>query len=271
MAENSKIAWTTHTANFWMGCDKISPGCAHCYADTLTTNRMGLNLWGKDSARQAVKNVWANVRKWEREAKQRGERVRMFVMSLGDFFEDHPQANVVRDAVWPVLRDLEHIDLQILTKRPENFAKFLPFDMGWPWPHAWLGVSVENQRFANSRIPILLNTPAMVRFISAEPLLGPVDLREAYAAGPGSVLDWVIVGGESGPGYRPMDHAWARALRDQCVDDGTAFFMKQSAAPRTEMGTYLIEADGSRWAWKQYPRTPFKPSGVYSAPLLVSE
>lgn len=272
MAENSKIAWTTHTANFWMGCTKVSPGCRSCYAQTLTTNRMGLSVWGEGSTRQAVKSIWNNLKKWEREAKADRERRRVFVMSLGDFFEDHPVANDVRARVWPVLRDLEWLDLQILTKRPENFARFLPRDMGWPFPHAWLGVSVENQRFANSRIPILLDTPAAVRFISAEPLIGPVNLREAYGpmAANVPILDWVIVGGESGPGYRPMDHAWARALRDECVADGTAFFMKQSAAYRTEMGTHVEEVDGSKWVWKQYPRTPYQPGGDFAPPVLIA-
>lgn len=262
MAETSNIAWTDSTANWWMGCEKISPGCAHCYAETLTTNRMGLRVWGAGSARQEAKAVWQNLAKWDREARARGELRKVFVMSLGDFMEDHPDANRIRPRAWDAMRRTTNLIFQILTKRPENYARFLPGD--WrthpTWTRAWLGASVENDRFTH-RADILrdvkrtIGVPSGVLWLSIEPLLGPLpslDLTD---------IAWVIVGGESGGGYRPMDHAWARQVRDLCghaprhanPHARTAFFMKQSSAYRTEMGTYLVEEDGTKWAWKQYP------------------
>ena len=240
-----------------MGCEKISPGCAHCYAETLTANRMGLKVWGENSARQEVKSIWTNLRKWDREAAVAKQRRRVFVMSLGDFFEDHPDANSIRPRAWEAMRRTSWLDFQLLTKRPENITRFLPTGfLEAPWSSVWLGTSIENDRHA-CRADVLRTIPAAVRFISAEPLLGPLPSLRLDG------IDWVIVGGESGPGYRSMDHAWARDLRDRCVQAEVAFFLKQSAAPRTEMGTYLIEADGSQWSWKQYPRTPFNPAGSF--------
>lgn len=242
--QDSIIAWTNHTANFWMGCEKISPGCAHCYAETLTVNRMGLKVWGgAESKRQPVSGVYANIRRWNRAAAAAHTRARVFVMSLGDFFEDHLDANHIRPAAWQAMREAEHLDFQLLTKRPENIPAMLPG--GWPWPHVWLGTSIENDRHAH-RAQQLAKVPAAVHFISAEPLLGPLpslDLTD---------IEWVIVGGESGPGYRPMDHAWARDLAVRCRKARAAFFFKQSAAPRTEMG---IELDGK--LQRAFPNTSF--------------
>jgi protein gp37 len=228
--QDSIIAWTNHTANFWMGCDKVSPGCAHCYAEVLTTNRMQLHVWGADSKRQPVAGVYANIRKWDRAAAAARTRHRVFVMSLGDFFEDHPDANTIRPQAWAAMREARWLDFQLLTKRPENIPAMLP--AGWPWPHVWLGTSIENDKHVN-RARLLTQVPAVVHFISGEPLLGPLpslDLTD---------IEWLIVGGESGPGFRPMDHAWARELAARCRKTGTAFFFKQSAASRTEMGVTL--------------------------------
>jgi protein gp37 len=250
MADQSIIAWTNSTANFWMGCEKVSPGCAHCYAETLTVNRMGLKVWGANSKRQEVKGIWANVRKWDAEARRRGVDHLVFVMSLGDFMEDHPDANDIRPRAYEAMRQTTNLTFQFLTKRPENYEKFLPADwLTHPvWKRVWLGTSIENDRHT-FRADILrkVPVPSGVHWLSIEPLLGPLpslDLTD---------IEWAIVGGESGPGFRPMDHAWARDIRDRCARHGIAFFMKQSAAYRTEMGTYLEEQDGTRWAYKQYP------------------
>jgi protein gp37 len=264
MGTETAISWTDHTANFWMGCAKVSPGCAKCYAETLTTNRMGLKVWGHDSGRQATKGIWADVRKWNRAAEKSGQRARVFVMSLGDFFEDHPTANAVRPRAWEAMREAPWLDFQILTKRPENFG-FLPSGWGPGWPNVWLGVSVEDQKRADERIPILLRTLATVKFLSCEPLLGPIVLPlcghpscgcPEMPSPPGTFdptcpksIDtlmvtgnfWVIAGGESGPGFRPMNHDWARSLRDQCREARVPFFFKQSSGPRPGMG---IELDG---------------------------
>lgn len=265
MGDRSIIAWTDHTANFWMGCSKVSPGCAACYAETLTTGRMGLRgLWGDQGRRQPVKSIWTNLARWQREAAAEGVRRRVFVMSLGDFFEPRPELAGVRARAWEAMAAAPDLDFQILTKRPECIEAGLPAGFAAaPWPNVWLGTSVENDRWT-SRLDVLRDTPAAVRFVSAEPLLGPLPSLDLTG------IDWVIVGGESGSGYRPMDHAWAREIRDRCDAAGTAFFMKQSAAYRTEIGTALVEADGSAWQWRQYPRTPFEPSGDFSAPVRVS-
>lgn len=230
MGQDTRIAWTDNTANFWMGCEKVSPGCAHCYAESLVTRRMGLRVWGPDSQRQPVQNVWANIRRWNRRAEASRTRQRVFVMSLGDFFEDHPTADNVRPEAWAAMRAAPWLDFQVLTKRPENIPSRLP--EGWPWPHVWLGVSIENDAHVG-RAELLRQVPAVVHFVSAEPLLGPLPSLSL------THIEWLIVGGESGPGYRPMDHAWARDLERRCTAAGVAFFFKQSAAPQTEMGIRL--------------------------------
>ena len=184
--QDSIIAWTDNTANFWIGCEKVSPGCAHCYAETLSINRMGLRVWGAESRRQPVAGVYANVRKWNRRAEASGQRQRVFVMSLGDFFEDHPDAHAIRPQAWATMRDAPWLDFQILTKRPENIPQLLP--PGWPWPNVWLGTSIENDAHVG-RAVALRQVPAVVHFISAEPLLGPLpslDLTD---------IEWLIVGG----------------------------------------------------------------------------
>lgn len=264
MADASNIAWTDSTANFWMGCFKVSPGCKFCYADTLTTNRMGLKVFGPvaTTQRQPVKSIWSNLKRWEQESARARIRRKVFVMSLGDFFEDHPDVADIRRAAWDVMRNSRWCDFQILTKRPENITRFLPSDWETGWSNVWLGTSVEDDE-RTSRIAILRDIPAVVHWLSIEPLIGPVPSLDLTG------IDWAIVGGESGAGYRPMDHAWARDVRDKCVASGTAFFMKQSAAPRTEMGTHLVEADGSKWQWKQYPRTPFQPAGDFAPPVAI--
>jgi protein gp37 len=262
--EHSKIAWTDNTANFWMGCTKVSPGCTHCYAETLTTNRMGLEVWGPTASRQEVKSVWANLRRWNRLAREEGTRARVFVMSLGDFAEQRADLVDVRRRAWDAMRACESLDFQILTKRPEHYPDILPADWNAaPWPNVWLGTTIESDAYAY-RADRLRAVPAAVWFISAEPLLAPAPSLDLTG------IHWLIVGGESGAGFRPMDHAWARALRDKAVASGTALFMKQSAAYRTELGTYLVEADGSRWAWKQFPATPYNPAGTFTAPIRVA-
>lgn len=240
----TRISWTNYTANFWLGCMKVSGGCRSCYAETLTRDRMNLHVFGPDARRVEVRTVWTNLRKWDREAERLGERKKVFIMSLGDFFEDRPELMDVRVRAWEAMRATNWLDFQILTKRPENIRKFLPRD--WPWPNVWLGVSIEDDAHV-FRADLLREIPASVRFISYEPAIGPVPSLNLEG------ISWTICGGESGPGYRALDHAWARDVRDRCVQAGIAFFMKQDAAPRTEMRTYLLEADGSRWLWKQYP------------------
>lgn len=240
MSEQTIIAWTDHTFNPWMGCEKVSEGCRNCYAATLTKNRMGLSLWGKHSPRQVTKAPWTNVVKWDREAPSnvgvlgQGKPDLTFCASLCDVFEDHPTANETRPLVWDVIRKCRNMHFQVLTKRPERIADNLPSDWGQGWPNVWLGTSIEDMRVAG-RADYLRKIPAAVRFVSYEPALG--SLADLDLTG----LDWVIYGGESGPGYRPENKDWAREMHRKCSASGVAFFHKQSAGHRTEMG---IELDG---------------------------
>lgn len=240
MSVKTIIAWTDHTFNPWMGCEKVSEGCRNCYALTLTKNRMGLHLWGKQSPRQVTKAPWKNVLKWNKDAPGNagvlgaGLPDLCFCASLCDIFEDHPTANEMRPVVWETIKQCRNMHFQVLTKRPERIAENLPADWGTGYENVWLGTSIEDMRVAY-RADYLRDIPAVVRFISYEPALG--SLSELNLSG----LDWIIYGGESGPGHRPEDKQWAREMRDKCAENEVAFFHKQSSGYKTEMG---IELDG---------------------------
>jgi protein gp37 len=237
MADTTLIAWTDHTANFWMGCMKVSEGCRNCYAETLTTNRMGLKVWGppKTTARQAVTGVYRNLRAWNRDAGRGVPGVRgvgrhlVFVGSLMDWAEEHPSLDEIRERMWEQIRIQTHLEFQLLTKRPERIASLLPDDWDDVKDRVWLGTSIESMDVAE-RADHLRGLDAAVRFISYEPALGPLDELDLDG------IDWVIFGGESGPGYRKADVAWAHAMKTRCDAAGVTFFFKQSSAPRTEMG-----------------------------------
>ncbi len=249
--ENSIIAWTSNTFNPWMGCVKVSPGCTHCYAETLTKNRMGLSLWGAGGTRQVTSATnWRKPVSWNREAQRSGERQRVFCASLCDVFEDHPTGDATRPRLWDLIRRTPNLDWQLLTKRADRITGCLPSDWGDGWPNVWLGVSCEDRKHGLPRLDHLRDIPAVVRFTSAEPLLE--DITPCDLTG----IDWVIVGGESGAGYRLMDHQWARNLRMACAEQGSAFFFKQSSAFRTEMG---IELDGEIIREFPVPRSALVP------------
>lgn len=254
--ESTIIAWTDATFNPWMGCEKVSEGCRNCYALALTKNRMGLDLWGR-SPRQVTKAPWKNVETWNKKAKEERLLWRVFCASLCDIFEDHPVANETRPAVWDVMRNSDWLHFQVLTKRPERIKDNLPPDWDGGYPNVWLGTSIEDMRVAK-RADYLREIPAVVRFISYEPALGPLGNLDITG------IDWVIYGGESGPGHRPEDKQWARGMRDKCSESGAAFFHKQSAGYRTEMG---IELDGEIIRQFPCPRgygwsVPFRSTGT---------
>lgn len=158
---------------------------------------------------------------------------RIFTCSISDFFIE--EADAWRDEAWEIIRQTPQHTYQILTKRPERIAEHLAW---YPLPNVWLGTSVENQKYAEERIPILTSISAKVHFLSVEPMLGPVSL-EGFRK-----VEWVICGGESGPNFRPMDLDWARRIRDQCIASGVPFFFKQRSGPRSEMNPIL---DGREW------------------------
>lgn len=266
MGKDSKIEWTDHTFNPWIGCTKVSPGCEHCYAEAFA-RRYGKAEWGPTA--QRVRTSAGNWRKpllWNKAQWQEctdcgwrgpvsethdfcptcdGEdlhpiRQRVFCASLADVFEDSSQLEEWRIELFAMMESTPNLDWLLLTKRPRNINDMVPG--AWRtvgrWPaNVWVGVSVENQAQAMARIPALRWIPAPVKFLSCEPLLGPLNLRNfAYkAAGPDwtgykRLVDWIIVGGESGPHARPMHPDWARSLLDQCQATGIAFHYKQHGA-----------------------------------------
>ncbi|MFY9341216.1 MAG: DUF5131 family protein [Planctomycetota bacterium] len=235
MAEKTIIAWTDKTFNALWGCTKVSDGCKNCYAATLSA-RYGHDVWGPKKPRRTFgQKHWLEPAKWNAEAQADGQRLRVFCGSMFDWAEDHPTNNATRPKLWETIRANRALDWQLLTKRPENIARMLPPDWSAEaYPHVWLGTSIEDMRVAK-RADHLRQVPARVRFISYEPALGPLD--SLNLAG----IHWVIQGGESGPGYRPMPIEWPRAMRAACERAGVAYFFKQSASYRTEMG---IELDG---------------------------
>lgn len=217
MGENSAIQWTNHTWNPWMGCHKVSAGCKHCYMFREQ------KYYGHDpNVVRRGKTTFNKPLSWH-------DPARVFTCSWSDWFIE--EADEWRDEAWEIVRQTPHLDYQILTKRPENIRDRLPADWGRGWSNVWLGISAEDQMNANARIPILLRIPAEVHFISAEPLLGPIQLSKFWVNTASKLIsppiEWVIVGGESGPGCRPMKSRWARSLLDQCQQGGVAFFMKQ--------------------------------------------
>ena len=241
MAENSAISWTDHTMNFWWGCSKVGPGCDHCYAETFD-RRVGGDYWGPGVPRRLVKD-WSKPRKWQRQAERTGVRPWVFAQSMSDIFDNEvPYEWRVR--ALDLVRETPLLRWIFVTKRIGNAAKMLPAD--WPknFGHCGLVSTIVNQAEADRDILKLLATPAAWRGLSMEPLLGPVDLTniggegsaKSYGAhGYGALwpvetrpgLNWIIVGGESGPGARPMHPAWARSLRDQCANAGVPFHFKQ--------------------------------------------
>lgn len=233
MASQTRISWTDSTFNPWLGCTRISPGCQHCYAETLTRNRMGKELWGPSAPRPVTSDsYWRQPLKWNRLAIEEGRRIRVFCGSLCDWAEDHPTAEATRPKLWDLIRRTPALDWQLLTKRADRLASCLPSDWGSGFGNVWLGVSIENNAYT-WRADHLRRIPATVRFVSYEPALGPLDQLDLSGIG------WVLYGGESGPGFRPHDPQWARDMRARCRAAGVAFFFKQHSDYRTELRTTL--------------------------------
>lgn len=232
MAENSKIEWTDHTFNPWIGCQKVSPGCDHCYAEALMDTRWGKVQWGPHGERKRTSEAnWKQPLRWAKNARHISNpflRPRVFCASLADVWDNQVPIEWRRD-LFHLIWETRELDWLLLTKRPENIAKMLPAAIGevelWPWPNVWLGTTCEDQDHYNRRWPVLQQVPAVVRFISHEPSLGPLTRLRLVPSGP--VPDWVICGGESGHGARYMEPVWARALHEECAIVGASFFMKQ--------------------------------------------
>jgi protein gp37 len=261
MGETTKIAWTDATVNFWQGCTKVSAACDHCYAEAIAS-RFKTAEWGFNKPRtERLAKAAREALKLERRAIRQGRRIKVFSNSMSDFF-DNEVPDEWRDAAMAVIALTPHLDWLVLTKRPKvmrayltvtrarfasetlgsyqmiynamgrlgraqlndphPYRKAFPQGMPWPLPNLWLGVTAEDQTMWDLRRRDLEETPAARRFVSMEPLLGPIDAHLDEG-----VVDWVIAGGESGKDARPMHPDWARSLRDQCVTAGVSFFFKQ--------------------------------------------
>jgi protein gp37 len=224
MGDKTGIQWADHTFNPWVGCTKISAACDHCYAEGWARRSGSPELWQGERRRTSAAN-WGTPMKWDRAAAAQSRRARVFCASLADFFDNQVPTRW-RDDTWHRIDQTPNLDWLLLTKRPENILKMLPTPaIGAPqwaegWHNVWIGTTVEN-RATLRRLDILRRIPAAVHFLSIEPLLE--DLGEVDLDG----ISWVICGGESGPGARPMHPAWARSLRDQCKAAGVTFFFKQ--------------------------------------------
>lgn len=230
MADNSAIEWTEATWNPVTGCSQVSPGCAHCYAKTFAERFRGVPGHPYEQG--------FGLRLWPERLEQPGKWARprmIFVNSMSDLFhEDIPFEYV--ESVFEVMAEASHHTFQILTKRHERLAELAPL-LPWP-PNVWIGVSIENRRFVH-RADYLREVRAAVRFISAEPLLGPLDGLDL------DDIDWLIAGGESGHRHRPVELDWLRGLRDRCLSERVAFFFKQWGGHRPKSGGRLL--DGRTW------------------------
>jgi protein gp37 len=234
--DNTKIEWADATWSPVTGCDKVSPGCDHCYAAAIATRFAGTKGFPQGFAVTLRPGALEKPLHWRKPR-------RIFVNSMSDLFHDHVPDDYIA-AVWAVMEAAPQHTFQILTKRPGRMRSWVRRHRPDPLPGVWLGVSAEDQHWADVRLPILADTPAAVRFVSAEPLLGPIDLAAHLPT-----LNWVIAGGESGPGHRPMHPDWARDIRDQCLAGGVPFLFKQHGGRTPEAGGR--ELDGR--TWDQYP------------------
>ena len=217
MAENSKIGWTDHTMNFWWGCHKVSTECQRCYIDGI------MRRAGREPFNGPMRTVdWSKPAKWNRQAETLGRRLRIFTCSMSDFF--HEGADQWRPEAWEVIRSCPNLDWLVLTKRPELIPTRLPNDWGDGYRNVWLGVTC-GATSSLGRVALLKNLPARLRFISAEPLLEPVDFRPHLDGS----IHWIITGCEqAGKGKRrPMSLDWVEDIDNQCREAEIAHFFKQ--------------------------------------------
>jgi protein gp37 len=209
MAEFSKIAWTTHTFNPWIGCSHVSPGCVNCYAEGWDRRYRGGENWGPGAPRQVTSDAnWAKPLAWNKSA-PKGERQRVFCASLADVFDLEAPAGQ-RERLFDLIRATPNLDWLLLTKRPQNVTAMLPLDWGTGYANVWMGVTTEDQKRADERIPILASIPAVVRFLSVEPQIEEIDFGKWLSGESAPPFNWMIFGGESGPGARPFDPEWIR-------------------------------------------------------------
>lgn len=233
MAENSEISWCDHTMNPWVGCTKVSPACDHCYAERDNKRRKWVAGWGAGVPRRRTK-TWNDPIKWNRQAEISGARPRVFCASLADVFDNEVDPNW-RDDLFRLIRQTPNLRWLLLTKRIGNARKMLPADWGNGYPNVALGSTLENQEVWDRDIDKLMSTPARLHFVSVEPMLGRIDIGDDY------IPDWIITGGESGPGFRPLDMDAVRFMRDQCARLGIPFHHKQNGGITGKVAGCLVD------------------------------
>lgn len=239
----SSIEWTDYTFNPWIGCQKVSAGCDHCYAETMMDHRYHRVQWGPHGERvRTSAPYWRQPHLWAKRAREalegfdagmltlRPARPRVFCASLSDVFDNQAPFGARRD-LWQLIEATPELDWLLLTKRPENIRKMAPEQMP---KNVWLGTTAEDQENFDRRWSILLKIPAEARFVSYEPALGPLTTKKFE-----QTPDLIICGGESGPKARMMKEAWARAIRDECAERGISFFMKQMTG-KAAIPEYLL-------------------------------
>lgn len=248
------------TFNGWMGCQKISRACENCYAKELVTGRMGyslksndarrrLRLWGppsKSDRHRTSEANWDRPRRWNRVAAETGIRFKVFAFSLADIGEDNPVVAPWREDLFELIDETPDLDWLLLTKRPATLAAKWPRSWRKSTPrNVWVGATVEDQECADDRIPALLSINAQLHWLSCEPLVGPLDLSDYLDR-----LDWVVAGGESGPGHHVWPLKWIENLHRQCTTNGVRFFCKQDSGPLPgRQGRISDEI----WSTKQWP------------------
>jgi protein gp37 len=239
MSDRSAIEWTDATWNPVRGCTKVSPGCKHCYAETFAERFRGVpgHPFEQGFDLRLVPEKLMQPLQWARSR-------RIFVNSMSDLFHEDISLDYIR-RVFAVMVEAHWHSFQVLTKRSK---RLVALSLELPWPaNVWMGVSIESAEYT-WRAHDLMSTPAQVKFVSAEPLLGPIP--ELPVEG----LDWVIVGGESGPYARTMELDWAREVRNKCCRHGVAFFLKQLGGRRKKRSGSEAILDGKRWI--EWPLTP---------------
>lgn len=255
MGKNSDIQWTHHTFSPWEGCVNVSPECDHCYAEARDIRMHGYENWGKNALRMLhVDSYWKQPERWNRVAEKAGERHRVFCGSLCDVMEMREDLNEPRQVLYALIEGTPWLDWLLLTKRPDNFNRYLP--AAWrdnPAPNVWLGTTVGVNK-SLWRIDALKGAPAVIHFLSIEPLLENLPTLGEHLDG----IDWAIFGGESGRKARPCDLDWIRYGMEQCVPSGTARFVKQlGARPKVTMGDgapfFLGLKDGHGGDWSEWP------------------
>ncbi|MDH5447262.1 MAG: phage Gp37/Gp68 family protein [Gammaproteobacteria bacterium] len=241
MAEQTQISWTDSTFNPWWGCQRISPACDNCYAAALD-HRTGGSYWETGNKPRAMSDAnWKKPLRWHHEAQVHGNPRKVFCGSMCDVF-DKNAPDGQRERLFELIRQTPMLQWQLLTKRPTNIEKYLPDDWGDGYDNVWLGVTVEDCKYGLPRIDVLKNIPARIRFLSVEPLLQ--DLGNINLTG----IDWVIIGGESGPCSRPMSPEWVDNVMHQCRRQNVAVWFKQWGGNKKDKGGCLVhDAEIKQW------------------------